>query len=67
MKILIDANIIIYSVQKDQEDLRKWLKNYVLVVSSITQLEVLGYHKITTEVLDKMEQFFFELRCNSYK
>lgn len=58
MKILIDANIIIYSVQKEQKSLRKWLKDYVLVVSSITHLEVLGYHKITPELIDKMKQFF---------
>lgn len=58
MKILIDANIIIYSFQKEYADLRKWLKEHVLVVSSITQLEVLGYHKITPDVIAKMKQFF---------
>ena len=47
MKFIIDSNIIIYSLQPRNENLINWLKDHLLYVSSITQLEVLGYHKIT--------------------
>lgn len=58
MKVLVDANIIIYSAQKNREDLRRWLRNHTLFVSSITHLEVLGYHKITKEEIALSKRFF---------
>ncbi|NEN22782.1 type II toxin-antitoxin system VapC family toxin [Cryomorpha ignava] len=58
MRILIDANIIIYSAHKDKESLRKWLQKQSLSISSINQLEVLGYHKITKEEIVLSKNFF---------
>jgi len=48
MKFLIDSNIIIYSVLPAHQYLRDYLKDKDLIISKITLLEVLGYHKLTS-------------------
>ncbi|WP_439584602.1 type II toxin-antitoxin system VapC family toxin [Dyadobacter bucti] len=45
---LIDSNIIIYSYSRDHQDLRKLFDDEISFVSEITRVEVLGYHKLTT-------------------
>lgn len=52
MQVLLDSNIVIYSLQSYQENLRKWLENHIAIVSAITQLEVLGYYNITLKEID---------------
>lgn len=47
--ILLDSNIIIYSLQSQHEKLQKWLGKHSQIVSAITQLEVLGYYRITND------------------
>lgn len=58
MKTLLDSNIITYSLQPSNERLKKWLSNHTLFISAITQLEVLGYHKITKDKLIFTQGFF---------
>lgn len=58
MRILLDANIIIYSALKNQENLRKWVSKQSPIISSITQLEVLGYHRITQEEIAFAKRYF---------
>ncbi len=45
--ILLDSNILIYSVQKEHEALRQWLLTIQPVYSIISKVEVLGYWNLT--------------------
>lgn len=47
--ILIDSNIIIYSATEKYSFLRKLYEEDDTFVSNISRLEVLGFHKITTQ------------------
>ncbi len=47
MDVLLDSNILIYSVAPSGDDLRKWVGKHSIYISQITELEVLGYHKIS--------------------
>ncbi len=58
MEVLIDSNIVIYSLQSNQNDLRIWLGKHFPVISSITQLEVLGYKGITEKEIDFVQRYF---------
>lgn len=58
MKIILDSNIVIYSLQPKNENLLQWLKGHSLYVSAITQLEVLGYHKITKDEVSFTQRYF---------
>lgn len=60
--ILIDSNIIIYTGLGNQGQLRKWLKNYSPVVSAVSQIEVLGYWKLTKKDKYYFETFFSNLK-----
>jgi len=62
MKIILDSNVIIYSLQPQNENLIKWLKGHSLFVSAISQLEVLGYHKITQNEILFAQRYFSN--CN---
>lgn len=52
MQVLLDSNIVIYSLQAHHKSLRKWLRNHSPVVSAITQLEVLGFPDISSREMD---------------
>lgn len=58
MNIILDSNIIIYSLQPQNENLINWLKGHSLYVSAISQLEVLGYHKITQNEILFAQRYF---------
>lgn len=58
MKILIDSNIVIYSLQSKHENLQKWLGMQTPVISAITQLEVLGYHRISEVEISFARRYF---------
>lgn len=58
MKIILDSNIIIYSLQPQNENLTNWLNGHSLYVSAISQLEVLGYHKITQDEISFAQRYF---------
>ena len=56
--MLIDSNIIIYSLQPDFAYLRQQIFSQTVSVSAISQLEVLGYHKLTDIDKKGFEKFF---------
>lgn len=56
--ILLDSNIIIYTVLTQHSDLRNWLKSKRIFVSVISQLEVLGYHQLNAKDRRYFENFF---------
>jgi predicted nucleic acid-binding protein len=62
--MILDSNIIIYASLTQYKHLRDFLKlnESELVVASITKIEVLGYHKLSTT-----EKLFFENFFNSIK
>lgn len=56
--MLLDSNIIIYAIQPDYGKLRNWITNNNVGVSSITLLEVLGYHNLKTADKHDFEELF---------
>lgn len=62
--MILDSNIIIYAHQPEHFQLFKFLKENEskLCVSAITQIEVLGYHK-----LKKVEREFYNHFFNAIK
>lgn len=47
MNVLLDSNVLIYSVAPYGDDLRHWLEVHSIYISKISEVEVLGYHKIS--------------------
>ena len=47
--ILLDSNILIYSVQKEHETLRQWLLGIQPAYSIISKVEVLGYWNLSLQ------------------
>jgi predicted nucleic acid-binding protein len=58
MMILIDSNIIIYAASGNYPALTDWLAEQNAVVSAVTILEVMGYHKLQTEEKTELENLF---------
>jgi hypothetical protein len=56
--ILIDSNILIYSAEEAFSYLRKLFQKTGAVVSIISKLEVLGYHKITPKQIIYFDAVF---------
>lgn len=56
--VILDSNIIIYTGLREHSQLRNWLKSKRLFVSAISQLEVLGYHKLVSKDRRYFETFF---------
>ncbi|BAU55169.1 type II toxin-antitoxin system VapC family toxin [Mucilaginibacter gotjawali] len=46
---LVDSNIIIYSYSTQYEYLRSLILNDMIFISEISEVEVLGYHQITSD------------------
>lgn len=61
MMILIDSNIIIYAASGNFPALADWLAEQEAVVSAVTMLEVLGYHKLQKEEKAELENLFSQL------
>lgn len=49
--MLADSNILIYCQEVENIALRQWVKTTCPVISAITQVEVLGFHRITLQQL----------------
>ena len=47
--ILADSNLIIYAASGKYPDLVEWFAENKPVVSAVSLVEVLGYHKLKTE------------------
>jgi toxin FitB len=56
--MLLDSNIIIYSAQPDQAAIRKFILDNAPLVSIISYVEVLGYHRLTHEAQQFFADFF---------
>ena len=56
--MLLDSNIIIYALQAEYAFLRAFIAKHSPVVSAVSMVEVLGYHKITQSEKQALEQFF---------
>lgn len=44
--LLLDSNIIIYSIEPGYQHLRDYLEGKQLCISKISKIEVLGYHPV---------------------
>ncbi|BBL76066.1 type II toxin-antitoxin system VapC family toxin [Methylomagnum ishizawai] len=56
--MLLDSNLIIYSIKPEYIDLRKWIAENTPSVSAISYLEVMGYHRLTAEDKQDFSEFF---------
>jgi predicted nucleic acid-binding protein len=56
--VLLDSNIIIYAAQPEHAALRRFIETHTPAVSVVSQIEVLGYHKLTGDERQFLEQFF---------
>lgn len=56
--MLLDSNIIIYASLPEYPDLRQFIARNSPKVSAISHLEVLGYHRLSSEEQNSFEQFF---------
>jgi hypothetical protein len=59
--ILADSNLIIYAASGKYPDLVEWFAENKPVVSAVTLVEVLGYHKLKAEEKEVLENLFAEL------
>lgn len=58
--MLLDSNIVIYAIKPEFAHLRTLIATQKPAISAISYLEILGYHKLTSE--DKRDfQAFFEI------
>jgi predicted nucleic acid-binding protein len=62
--MIIDSNIIIYSVMPEFNVVRSFLKEHEseLAVSAVSKIEVLGYHKLSAEDRLLFTGFFSSIR-----
>lgn len=56
--MLLDSNIIIYSIQPNNKQLRGFIAEQLPSVSAISYVEVLGYHNLTLQDQVDLEEFF---------
>lgn len=58
--MIVDSNVIIYSIRSDYKSLQNYLLDHIdlVQVSLITKLEVVGFHKLVEAEKWQLEQFF---------
>jgi|SRR5882672_3027823 len=56
--MLADSNIIIYASKPDGDKARNFIRRHSPAISVISQVEVLGYHKLDPIERQMLEQFF---------
>lgn len=56
--MLIDSNVIIYAAKPEYKSLRTFIAEHTPVVSAISYVEVLGYHRLTDQERQLFEAFF---------
>jgi hypothetical protein len=59
--MLADSNLIIYAASKNYPQLREWMALNKPVVSAVSLVETLGYHKLSAGEKLALETFFKEL------
>lgn len=58
MRFILDSNIIIYSYSDDFKYLREFITSDSCIVSEISRVEVLGYHKLKKEEYNYFQYIF---------
>ncbi|MBW4667427.1 MAG: type II toxin-antitoxin system VapC family toxin [Cyanomargarita calcarea GSE-NOS-MK-12-04C] len=56
--MLIDSNIIIYSAQPENPQIREYIALHAPLVSVVSYVEVLGYHRLTETAREYFKEFF---------
>ena len=56
--MLLDSNIVIYAAEPKYDFVRNFIAQQQSVVSVISKIEVLGYHKLTFGNKQKLEKLF---------
>jgi len=56
--MLLDSNIIIYAAEPGYDSVRHFISQQKPIVSVISKVEVLGYHRLTPENKEKLEKLF---------
>lgn len=58
--MIVDSNVIIYSIQDGYEQLQAYLLDQVDQVhaSAITKIEVIGFYKLSNSEKEEFDQFF---------
>ena len=56
--MLLDSNIIIYATQPEHNKPREFIAKNAPAVSSVSYLEVLGYHRLTDQDRQYFKRFF---------
>ena len=56
--MLLDSNIVIYAAEPGYAEVRQFIATHDPVISIISKVEVLGYHKLSSENLQKLESIF---------
>ena len=56
--MLLDSNIIIYAIQPENAQIRRFIADHPSAVSALSYVEVLGYHRLTEADRTDLEQFF---------
>jgi len=56
--MLLDSNIIIYAAQSEHAELRDFITTYAPMVSAVSYVEVLGYHKLSESRAALLNKFF---------
>ncbi|MBL0230861.1 MAG: type II toxin-antitoxin system VapC family toxin [Moraxellaceae bacterium] len=59
--MILDSNILIYAIQPNYEYLIDWILKELPSVSVISQIEVLGYHKLSQQQKKQFEVLFDNL------
>lgn len=59
--MLIDTNLIIYAVQPEHQDLRRWIISSLPCCSVISRVEALGYHRLSEAGRIALEAVFSHL------
>ncbi len=56
--MLIDSNIIIYASKPEHAQLRQFIAENSPVVSAVSYVEVLGFHRLSEDEKELLEAFF---------
>jgi len=59
--LLLDTNIVIYAYQAEFSYLLDYIENNESIVSRVSYIEALGYHKLSENELLFLEKFFAEI------
>jgi len=59
--MLLDSNILIYAAEPGYDAIRAFIANGQPLVSVISKVEVLGYHRLTSEQRQRLERLFVVL------